>query len=71
MIVANSIQQYNKWKSWMHGKIKNEDMFILAHTYINEIYGMCNNMGRNLNDFTDDEIFKMVAERIIPPINKN
>ncbi len=66
-IIANSIQQYNKWKAWERGEIKNRDMFILAQTYWNEITGMLNKMGKSKDDFTDDEIFKMVAERIAPP----
>jgi hypothetical protein len=66
-MTANSIQQYNKWKNWERGEIKNTDMFILAQTYWNQITGMLNKMGKRMDDFTDDEIFKMVAERITPP----
>jgi hypothetical protein len=67
MIIANSIQQYNKWKSWLRGDIKNREMFILTQTYGNEICGLCNKLDINRDTLTDDQIFKMVAERIIPP----
>ena len=67
-MVANSIQQYNKWKAWERGEVKNKDMFILAQTYWNEITAMLNRMGKDKNDFTDDQIFKMVAESIEFPI---
>lgn len=66
-MVANSKIQYEKWKSWERGEIKNADMFILAQTYWNEIIGMLNKMGKCKEDFTDSQIFKMVAENIEPP----
>ena len=31
---ANSAQQYNKWKAWERGEVKNTDMIILAQTYL-------------------------------------
>ena len=43
-------------------------MFILAQTYWNEITAILNRMGKDKNDFTDDQIFKMVAESIEFPI---
>lgn len=70
MIVANSIQQYNKWKAWARGEVKSSDMFILAQTYWNQITGMLNKMGKDKSDFTDDEIFSMVAKNIIPPTSR-
>lgn len=66
-MVANSVQQYEKWKAWGRGEIKNVDMFILVQTYWNEITGMLNKMGKRKEDFTDDQIFKMVVESIVPP----
>ncbi len=66
-MVANSIQQYNKWKSWERGEIKNKDMFILAQTYWNDITSMLNKIGKRKENFTDSQIFKMVAESINPP----
>ena len=61
---ANSKQQFNKWKAWECGEVKNTDMFILAQTYLTPIHGMCNELGIKLNDLTDDQVFKMVAKRI-------
>ena len=61
---ANSVQQYNKWKAWERGEVKNTDMIILAQTYLTPIHGMCNTLGIKLDDLTDNQVFKMVAERI-------
>lgn len=65
MIQANSIQQYNKWKAWKNGTVKNKDMYILAETYINQIYGLCNTLKIEINSLTDDQIFNLVAKNII------
>ena len=64
---ANSIQQYNKWKSYGRGEINNIDMFILAKTYWNEITSMVNKLGKRKEDFTDNQIFRMVSQNILPP----
>ena len=61
---AHSIQQYNKWKAWERGEIKNRDMFILAQTYINEIISICYVNEKDLQKLTDTEVFKLVAESI-------
>lgn len=66
-MIANSMQQYNKWKAWERGEIENEDMFILAQTYWGQIVGMINVMGKSKSHLSDDEIFKMVSNRIMPP----
>ena len=67
MIVANSLYQYNKWQAWKRGEIRNADMNILARTYINQIHGLCFNIGKRVEQLTDNEAFTMVADNIQPP----
>jgi hypothetical protein len=63
-IRAHSKYQYNKWQDWNKGLIKNEDMFILAQTYWNEINSLVRSKGFRIEGLTDSQIFKMVAENI-------
>jgi len=67
-ITANSIQQFNKWKSWERGEIMNIHMFPLATTYFNEICGLCHKLGLHQSSLTDDEVFNLVAKHITPPV---
>ncbi len=69
IIRANSIQQYNKWKSWLKGDVKESDMYILAETYINDFYSLFGStMVHNGNT---KEMFDEFAEIIQLPENIN
>ena len=66
-LTAHSEIQYNKWKLWLTGEVKESDMFILAQTYKQEIYNLIG-YDRFEND-TNKNIFNDFAKIIQPPPN--
>lgn len=67
MVKAHNIQQYDKWKAWGLGEVKNSDMIILATTYIYEINTLCFKHGLKLATLSDNEAFKLISDNITPP----
>lgn len=65
MIIAHSKIQYDKWKSYLNGDVSDSSMFILARTYINQIYGMFT--FEEIEKLSNKEIFTRFAKEIKPP----
>lgn len=64
-VYAHSIQQYDKWKGFLNGSVKKSDMYILAETYINEMYSVFGWL--NVKCVDETEIFNEFAKLILPP----